>query len=172
MWTHSSYSTPFSTYPCLVFLKLTIFLHNPPKDNKKRIYGDTTKAPLDAPTQETLPSVPARRVLKGPESISQLQQGELFLATIPFNGSEPISLMKFIEYDIPHQNKAISSIPVIAQWMGHHPHEHYIDTRFHNQRWCPGWYQPNTGEFYFKLSPLHKSHVPFTNVISVDTPPY
>jgi hypothetical protein len=147
--------------------------HLPPrrlKESKKLIYGDDKDLqPPEATEDPSLTPPPERRVLKGPESISQLATGDLVLATIPFNGAEPVSLMKFLYYDITNQGEAIENTPVVAQWYGNHPHEFYIDTRFHKQRWCPGWYQPNTGEFYFHLRPLHGSHVPFTNIISVDT---
>jgi hypothetical protein len=147
--------------------------HLPPrplKNSKKLIYGDITQPSIDFPPDEPMTPVSSeRRVLKGPESISQLQPGDLFLATIPFNGAEPVSLMKFIEYDTPIQDKATQNTPVIAQWMGNYQQEFYIDTRFYKQKWCPGWYQPATSEFYFQTHPLHRSHVPFTNIISIDT---
>jgi hypothetical protein len=154
--------------------------HRPPKNSQypqKLVYGEASDEDQEKPSADLAPDPPAdptesshppKRVLKGPESISDLVPGDLFLATIPFNGSEPISLLEFICYDISDQAKAGPATPVIARWMGHHPHEHFIDTRFYTQRWQPGWYQPNTGEFYFRPHPIHRSHPPFTNVISVD----
>jgi transposase InsO family protein len=149
--------------------------HLPPKtskNTKKLTYGDDNLASeeidSDKPMEEETVTPSEKRVLKGPDSISQLKTGDLFLATIPFNGSEPVSLMQFISYDIQDLTKVTDDTPVIARWMGHHPHEHFIDTRFYTQKWQPGWYQPNTGEFYFLQHPIHRSHPPFTNVISVD----
>ncbi len=150
--------------------------HRPPRsdpDPRRYIYGeipkDSSAKPPDVPPSKTpVDTLLPKRVLKGPESIRDLRPGDLFLATIPFNGSEPVSLLEFICYDIPTQSDATQDTPVVARWMGHHPHEHYIDTRFYKQRWQPGWYQPNTGEFYFQSNPIHVSHPPFTNVISMD----
>ena len=143
------------------------------KDPSRRTYGAPAPAPV-APDLLTDPVIPATypplRTLKGPDSISELQPGDLFLATIPFNGMEPVSLMQFIAYDLAGiDSEPTDDTPVIARWMGQDPHEFHINLRFQTQRWLPGWYQPKTGEFYFQKYPLHRSHPPFTNVISVDT---
>ena len=146
--------------------------HRPPTNSqypKKLTYGEATEDSASDPATDPVKTLPPPKcVLKGPESISDLRPGDLFLATIPFNGSEPVSLLEFISYDIPDRTEAAHNTPVIARWMGHQPHEHFIDTRFYTQRWQPGWYQPNTGESYFQPRPIHVSHPPFTNVISVD----
>jgi hypothetical protein len=145
----------------------------PFKDPSRLTYGDTPLTDAtdatDVPDAPPPPSAPKRRTLKGPESIAQLQADDLFLATVPFNGLEPVSLMKFVAYDIDDQSQAQDDTPVIATWMGFTPLEFHINTRFHNQRWFHGWYQPKTGEFYFQQYPLHRSHPHFTNVLSVDT---
>jgi hypothetical protein len=100
------------------------------------------------------------RSLKSASDVQEIQFGDLFLATTPFNGFEPISVMKFIS--------SSSDGKVVGQWMGAFKLVWHINTRLRVQQWFPGWFQPNTQEFYFTSKPIHHSHPPFTNLLSED----
>ena len=103
---------------------------------------------------------PPLRLIKDQTQATTIQDGQLFLATTPFNGFEPISVMRLISKK--PNNK------ILAQWMGAYKLIWHINTRLHKQRWEPGWFQPGTREFYFKPAPIHHTHVPFTNDLSED----
>ena len=101
-----------------------------------------------------------RRELKGSEQASDLKLNDLFLAVLPSNAAQPIALLRFLRLD--------SSGSIVAQWMGCFKPFFHIDRRMHLQVWHPGWFQPNSGERYFTPCPIHRSHLPFTNLMSLE----
>jgi hypothetical protein len=114
-----------------------------------------------APPRPGMPQdVAPLRTLKGKDEAKNIKVDDLFLATTPFNGFEPISVMKFMS--------SSEDGKVTAQWMGSYKLAWHINTRLKIQQWVPGWFQPGTREFYFTPRPIHSSHPPFTNILSED----
>ena len=134
-------------------------LYHPFKDIP---YEGIPQSHRDPPPQEDTAMTlhPPLRELKGNDQIDSILPGDLFMVKVPFNGFEPIALMRLIKIE---PNNLVT-----AQWQGNYSLVWYIDSRFREQRWFPGWYQQNQGQFYFTKRPLHPMHPPFTNLHSVD----
>jgi hypothetical protein len=98
------------------------------------------------------------RLIKGPDKADQIRPNDLFIAAVPSNGQEPVTLMRYVE------TKADGTI--IAQWCGVERMIWHINTRLHRQAWMPAWIDPRDGRFYYKPAPIRPNHVMFTNANS------
>ena len=105
------------------------------------------------------PSEPLEKFIpKDISKISELAQGDMLVILNPSDYFEPLSVMKLISWD--------GDGYIIAQFYGKFNFEWYVDRRIAKQKYYPCWYQPSDTQFYYRQTPMHRSHPPFTNELA------
>jgi hypothetical protein len=137
-----------------------------------RLFHPFLEVPFSGVPQETrrrtrdkpLPSdVVPLRTLKGAQDIKSIKEGDFFLADLPYNGLEPVAILKFISCD--------KEGSVTARWYGNYNMKWYINSRLAETPWKPGWYDPCDTRMYFQHRCHKPTDVPLTNIITIDDIP-
>jgi hypothetical protein len=95
--------------------------------------------------------------LLGPLNISELREGDLCVVRLRDDADQPIGVMRFLSFGV--------SNTMVLQYLGCINLDWRIEV-FVTHKFQNSWYQPSTKQIYYKMLPLHRSHVPVTNAFT------
>jgi hypothetical protein len=113
--------------------------------------------PAEVPPSVPPPPSAALPPLLGPLDISKLREGDLCVVRLREDADQPIGVMRFLSFGTANT--------MVLQYLGCINLDWRIEV-FVTHKFQNSWYQPSTQQIYYKMLPLHRSHVPVTNAFT------